>query len=443
MSGQAVVIGAGIAGLLAAKALAPHFASVTIVEADIPQRDAPDIRKAIPQGAHIHALLKSGEAAMSALCPGFRRRLRDAGGHAFPFRSRWRAYTAKGWAEPIDTGLTMLAQSRPMLEWVLRRETLATAGIGILPARVRGLRVAPDGAAAGVLLAPDARPLEANLVVDASGRGGKTLDWLASAGCPPPPQDRMKPEIRYTSALFSRSIASGPDFGGWLMFPQPPETRGAVLVPVENDRWIATAFDRFGAQVPADDAGFMGFLADLPDPKFATLLRGEAPAGAFRSYRISEVYLRRFDRIADDLPARYLPIGDAIATYNPTFAQGMSVAALQAQALGQALQQAGPADAAGLARRYLPRAIEPAEWAWRLGQAMDFGYDRVEGTRTAQTRRFAALLTRVLVRTASDPEVMNRWARIAHLLETPDNIEDLLHGVRESPPHPADDAGAP
>ena len=75
---HAVVLGASMAGLLAARVLADHFAQVTIVERDqLPQRAT--ARPWVPQGRHIHLVLPRGSTAMEELFPGLLRELVEAG----------------------------------------------------------------------------------------------------------------------------------------------------------------------------------------------------------------------------------------------------------------------------------------------------------------------------------------------------------------------------
>ena len=66
---HAVVIGAGIAGLLAAAALSGTIEKVTIIEKDA-LSEAPKVRKGVPQGAHVHTLLGYTVEAMDKLLPG-------------------------------------------------------------------------------------------------------------------------------------------------------------------------------------------------------------------------------------------------------------------------------------------------------------------------------------------------------------------------------------
>jgi 2-polyprenyl-6-methoxyphenol hydroxylase-like FAD-dependent oxidoreductase len=65
-AGRAVVVGAGIAGLLAARALAPQVAEVTVIDKDrLPPTATP--RKGAPQGRHAHILAAGGADALAAL----------------------------------------------------------------------------------------------------------------------------------------------------------------------------------------------------------------------------------------------------------------------------------------------------------------------------------------------------------------------------------------
>src|SRR4029077_12386236 len=75
---QAVVIGAGIAGLAAARALSGHFEQVVVLERDS-LGDGPVHRPGTPQAGHAHGLLVGGQHALSELFPGFERDLVEPG----------------------------------------------------------------------------------------------------------------------------------------------------------------------------------------------------------------------------------------------------------------------------------------------------------------------------------------------------------------------------
>lgn len=66
---RAVVLGASMSGLLAARVLADFFETVTVVDRDeLP--DDPANRRGVPQGRHVHVLLPSGAQILDELFPG-------------------------------------------------------------------------------------------------------------------------------------------------------------------------------------------------------------------------------------------------------------------------------------------------------------------------------------------------------------------------------------
>ena len=74
---QAVVLGASMAGLLAARVLSEFYGTVTLVERDV-LPEVPAHRR-VPQGRHMHALWSSGSHALGQLFPGLLDELVAAG----------------------------------------------------------------------------------------------------------------------------------------------------------------------------------------------------------------------------------------------------------------------------------------------------------------------------------------------------------------------------
>lgn len=406
-----------MAGLVAAAVAARHFEKVTLIDKDtLPGEPYP--RKAVPQGNHVHALLKSGELFLSELFPEFRQGAFGSGCLEFRVRSQWRTFGAKGWIEPVDIGLTALSQTRPLIEHVLRRLVSRLENVSFATGNVEDLR---NGDNTTEVILSDGARLDADLAIDASGRGGGTHRWLASLSGPDVPVDTYRPEIRYASALFSRRINDGPDYGGWLMFTPAPGRKGAVALPVENDRWLVTVYTRFGEPVPVSEEEFRAFLHDLPDSKIASLIEGETAATPVSSYAIPKVQFRRFDRVANAMPAGYVPLGDAIATFSPINAQGMSVAALQAKALNQALTNRldDPNWRGTISRDYVEKAAVPAEWAWELCQAFDAGFENLRETISAPALDLSRTIRRVAENASAYPELIGAMGRAIHLLESP------------------------
>src|SRR5256885_13068817 len=172
---HAVVIGGGIAGLLAARVLADHAGQVTLLDRDR-FVDEPEPRKGVPQGRHLHVFLLGGHQAASRLLPGLAPALDRAGAVPVDWARDMKLLSAYGWYPRYDSGLSSLFCSRGLLEQVIRAEGgrhprisfrtrcegtgLVQTGSGVGGVRYRTRREGP-GAAATV---PPAQ-----LLVDASG----------------------------------------------------------------------------------------------------------------------------------------------------------------------------------------------------------------------------------------------------------------------------------
>jgi choline dehydrogenase-like flavoprotein len=93
---RAVVIGASMAGLLAARVLADHFRRVTVVERDrLPI--GPEPRKGLPQARHVHILLWRGQVILDRLFPGLQGELGQAGAPRVDWigDARWYSFGGK------------------------------------------------------------------------------------------------------------------------------------------------------------------------------------------------------------------------------------------------------------------------------------------------------------------------------------------------------------
>lgn len=424
----AVVIGAGFAGLAAAAVLSNHFGTVFLLDHD-DGLDQPYLRKSVPQGAHVHSLLQSGLDALGRLFAGFEATAVAAGAVRLKVRSQWRSFSAGHWMPAVDTGLQVLSLTRPMLDHLMRQRVLAHPAICSVQGKVIGLQTDAIGAVTGVHLQVGAsmRILSAALVVDASGRAGQTDRWLAAIGHPAATVQTGQPEMRYVSGLFSRSVKDGPDLAGWLNLANAPASIGAVLAPVEQDRWIATATTRFGAAAPDDETTFRAFLAALPSDQISRLLARERLTERLRSYRIASVRLKRFDLLPQLLPLGYVPIGDSIASYNPLYGHGMSVAGLQAEALQQVLSHCGFAEGwrEALRKAYIHRAMAPARQAWMIAQAADIEYPQYDGERSAEVIALNHSLRRAFMLSIRQPRVMAQIDGVLHLLAPLESLDAI------------------
>ena len=195
--GHAVVAGASMAGLLAARVLAEYFEQVTVVERDQLPR-GPEARKGVPQARHVHLRLQRGSAILQDLFPSLTDELLQAGAHRIRAGLELAWYHAEGWRVPHDSNLRLLAMSRPLLEAHVVARVRALCNVTVLEgARAEALATGGEGQVNGLVVheAGGARTLQADLVVDALGRGSPGPEWLRNLGYGPIQTDHVPARV--------------------------------------------------------------------------------------------------------------------------------------------------------------------------------------------------------------------------------------------------------
>src|SRR5438105_1564624 len=169
--GHAVVLGAGMAGLVAARVLADYFDRVTIVERDrLPPEPVP--RVGIPQGRHIHVLLRSGRSILNRLFPGLEEALGQAGAPMVDGANDLAWLTPAGWAVRYPSTFVGRVATRPLLEWAVRQRLERHPRVSVVAEQTAvGILASDDRRGVlGVRLRPSERegsdPAEANLLAD-------------------------------------------------------------------------------------------------------------------------------------------------------------------------------------------------------------------------------------------------------------------------------------
>src|SRR5690349_13275 len=134
---RAIVLGASMGGLLAARVLSESYRTVTVVERDVLPSD-PVSRRGVPQGRLIHALLARGAQILDELLPGVLDELMangatkwdgdyanlcfSVGGHQFLRVGR----------TPDPESMPFYFQSRPLLEWQVLQRIRGIANVAFL-----------------------------------------------------------------------------------------------------------------------------------------------------------------------------------------------------------------------------------------------------------------------------------------------------------------------
>jgi 2-polyprenyl-6-methoxyphenol hydroxylase-like FAD-dependent oxidoreductase len=384
---QAVVIGAGMGGLAAAKAVAPHFEKVTVFDRDaLP--DAPAPRLGTPQARHTHGLLAGGCRALELLFPGIEFDLVEAGAVRMRVRRDTR-FEIPGF-DPFpqrDLGFDQFGLSRPALERVCRRRLECEPNIEFRPrTRVTELTASPhSGSVAGVRFEDTrGRPgrLAADLVVDASGRASPTLHFLDAIDSAKPAAIEIGIDQAYATAVFETPEAAPTDWLFVVHAPTPPgSSRLGIIMPMEGRRWSVSLCVNHGETPPGDIDGFMAFAKSLRMPTIYNAIRGAKHVGDVARFGMPCSVRRAFDRL-DRFPRGLVPLGDSVCRFPPVQGQGMSVAAQEAHVLASLLDsRRGRADPlGGLAEAFFSEIQPLLEAPWAVAMN-DLAYPQTRGER--------------------------------------------------------------
>ena len=284
---HAIVIGASMAGLLAARVLSDSYDRVTVLDRDRLPAGVTENRRAVPQGRHAHGLQLGGQVALEELLPGFRDETMDAGAPALRAGIEMRFKLAGHALARPDIALDGSVASRPLLEGIVRRRVRAIENVTVREHCGVVDLLSADGRVTGVRAkdrAADNEPvdLHADLVVAASGRGGKVPKWLESMGYEAPAEERVDVDIMYVSRnLRIRAGALGDD-KIVLNAAYPGRPRGVAMLADEHGTWNVTLYG-YGAdhRPPTDPEGFKAFAATVADPDEGDPDGGIPPGTAF------------------------------------------------------------------------------------------------------------------------------------------------------------------
>jgi 2-polyprenyl-6-methoxyphenol hydroxylase-like FAD-dependent oxidoreductase len=428
---HAVVIGASMGGLLAARALADYYEQVTVLERDV-LPPAGEQRKGVPQGRHTHLLLARGLETMEAFFPGLTEELVALGAVYEDLREKSVWHQAGGYYCQFKSGLKGIWISRPLLEGHVRARLTALPNVCITGGcDVLGLAVTPDHTqVTGVRLIPrqagsTEEILSADLVVDASGRGSRARAWLQSLGYTPPQELLVRVNAAYASRVYRRKPQQMNGHLGALIAAAPHNPRGGVMVAQENDRWIVTLFGYFENKPPTEEREFVEFARTLEAPDIYHVIKDAEPLGEIipatmpGSQRYLYEHLSRF-------PEGFLVTADAICSFNPIYGQGMTVAALDALALHECLW----AGTQNLAQRFFQQASETIDIPWQIAVGNDLRFSQVEGERTPRTKFLHWYINKLHIAARRDPTVALAFYKVTNLIASPSSLLHPLLALR-------------
>ncbi|BBY63443.1 NAD(P)/FAD-dependent oxidoreductase [Mycolicibacterium helvum] len=428
MNDHAVVLGAGIAGLVAASVLAEQYASVTVVERDL-LPDSPIDRRGVPQGRHLHSLLSRGSQILEELHPGFLADLTDAGAVVLDDSDMRRIYSRIGpytfnrsgpAADP--TALVTYLASRPFLEFHLRRRVAAMPDVTFLDGRDVGELIATEpnrvtGISVGVRDSKSSETLSADLIVDATGRATRTPLLLERLGYPRPPEQTFTAD-----GIYHTQLIAIPDQDSFLermilVLPEGKAQRGG-LVACENNIWMLTIAGRVGdlAYAPTDFADMLILAQDFIPSHVQPALGRAQPLTEVMTYRYPGGVWRRYDQ-ATRYPDGLVVLGDALCSLDPINGQGMTMATLHGDTLRAQLRRANPVDPQSFYAAVA--AITKPVWTSNADQA-SVGADRSPAPVLKRAVGWAR--RKILESAADDMVITERLMRVANFIDPPKRL---------------------
>ncbi len=414
---HAVVIGGSMAGLLAAARIAPLCERVTLIERDQYPTDASG-RKGVPQGRHAHILLMRGRELLEESFPGIVRELEDAGAQ----RVAWFRDTL--WCGPFGHGALSDSDdiihtcTRPLIDWAVRNRVFAIPNLTVRErCDVVALQQSFEQRMTGVVVrardSGEEAPLAADLVIDASGRESRGPEWLAELGYQRPEETTIDSRLAYATRFYERPPEGTFDWRMVFVQSDPPrDTRGGIVMPVENGRWLVTLVGILGDHPPTDEDGYTAFAHSLAVPHIANAIGAARPLGPIAGYARTANRQRHFERIR--VPEGFFAVGDAVFALNPVYGQGMTVAAMGARLLGKHLARGGGSNA--FHRRLARQNAIP----WMMATSEDVRSLAEASARPSPiTRALQTYLWRVVEASCRDPRVYQYFTRVIHMRSSP------------------------
>ncbi|KJY45990.1 hypothetical protein VR46_11655 [Streptomyces sp. NRRL S-444] len=418
---RVVVLGGGLAGTLAAAALAPHVGEILERDSALPQTPAPRAR--LPQAAHAHTLWAGGADAMEELLPGITADWLAAGAHRIPIPNGMVSFSPAGWyRRSWDPTHYLIGAGRDLIDWAVRRRVLGMPNVELRTrtkitglagdgARVRGVyaeqagqdgrQAAQDGQQAGQDAYGSPGLIEADLVVDATGRNSKSTRWLLDIGGPEVRETVVDAGVRYASRRYRAPEGTETDWPVVHVPADPREARPglfATIIPIEDGQWHVSLSGTRGGEPSSGEELFEEFARGVRHPLVADLLARAEPVSGVSTYARTANRRRHFERAG--LPEGFVVVGDAATSLNPVYGHGMSVAARGALALrGQAARR--PFASAGFTSRAQRAMTRPAAAAWLLAVGQDRFYPGAIGRRPNLADRLSARYVHRLAHTAT------------------------------------------
>lgn len=396
-----LVLGHGIAGLLVtAVARAAGLGTIAI------ERRVADRAATPPHASQLHNLLSRGQRELERVLPGLIAGLPGSGIVSARVAIETHVFDAGVRAVERDLGREIWGFPLERLEDAIRSRVETTPDVAIT-GRAVGLELVA-GECVGAWVEVDGEPtlLRAEVVVDAMGASSAAHGWLRDAGVVVP-QTVVPVDQWYATAVVREGVAANRFM---MVFPSAQETRGGLASPRSDGDYVVS-LNGIGAvdAAPRTAQEFAAYARSLPDSAIADLVaHGEVERP--KVFRRARAVWNRYDEAQIE---GFLAVGDASAITNPLLGQGISAAAWEARALGEAWARSSRADG------YLGTAQLIRDATWDLMTVRSpFRFDVPNDEDWSRIAAFAAL----------DAQAHAALIDVWHMLAPVATLHDLARG---------------
>ncbi len=412
---HAIVIGASLAGLCAARVLSDVYERVTVYERDdLP--DGPANRSAVPQGKHVHLLMARGAQEYETHFPGLLEAMVADGVPILENRPDCIHFGAAGHvlgtAHRLQNEFTAYVPSRPHLEWQIRKRALAIANVEVVNgAVIEPCHDAVQSRVTGVQL-DSGETVPADLVVDATGRATRLPVWLDKWGYQRPREETVDVGIAYASQqvhvpdglLAEKVVVAG---------ASREQPLGLGMLFYEDGNWNVTTFGIGKVEPPRNYEQICDLADQIVPSHVSSALRRGTPIGEMAFHKYPTSRWRRYDKL-ERLPLGIIPFGDAVVSFNPTFGQGMTMTAIQASNLRTVLNSTDP-DIAGQLAKVTAKTTWPV---WAMTAIGDLTLHNATGELKWWYKPVGGLFDQFLGAAETDPVLAEWFLRRFSLLDS-------------------------
>jgi 2-polyprenyl-6-methoxyphenol hydroxylase-like FAD-dependent oxidoreductase len=439
-SDRALVIGAGFAGLLAARVLSESYGDVVLVERDRVAADtmlhpntgphsntslhpntglSPNTgyRAGVPQSRHPHVLLARGADVLEELFPKLGAELHAAGAVPADLGSDVVHRVPGGWAPRDPVGLTAYSMTRVTIERIIRRRVLKLPNVSLVDGVTIAGLLHDRGTVTGVHgHTPGGDPYTdyADLVVDASGRNSKLVSWLAEFGVHCPAPMIVNGHLSCASRLYHVNDDLKLDWKSAREITHAPTgTRGGAVTSVDGGLWFVTLYGASSDVAPSDDDGFLAHATALECQDIAEIIKTATPVSDIHRAGNLRSRWNRFHKVPN-WPRGLLALGDSVVSLNPVHGHGMTLAALNCVALRDLSQEHDLAKEPLVFQRAVAKT---AQLPWRITTATDLGWS---SKKLSLSTRFLQWYGRRLIEAIpGNPRVHRSFVRVSQMVDHP------------------------